>query len=102
MRAARECLAIDAAGSIRASQVIEALSRLVSERGALRALRSSTHSPALAERTTESFNGKLRDECLSLEWFRNRRHYAGSHPEHSLDCASHVQHFPVAAAGADD
>ena len=20
----------------------------------------------------ESFNGKLRDECLSLEWFRNR------------------------------
>ena len=23
--------------------------------------------------TDESFNGKLRDECLSLEWFRSRR-----------------------------
>ncbi len=22
---------------------------------------------------TESFNGKLRDECLSVEWFRSRR-----------------------------
>jgi putative transposase len=22
--------------------------------------------------TTESFNGKFRDECLSLEWFRSR------------------------------
>ena len=22
--------------------------------------------------TTESFNGKLRDECLNMEWFRNR------------------------------
>jgi putative transposase len=22
--------------------------------------------------TAESFNGKFRDECLSLEWFRNR------------------------------
>jgi len=21
---------------------------------------------------TESFNGKFRDECLSMEWFRNR------------------------------
>lgn len=23
--------------------------------------------------TNESFNGKLRDECLNLEWFRHRR-----------------------------
>lgn len=22
--------------------------------------------------TTESFNGKLRDACLNMEWFRNR------------------------------
>lgn len=22
--------------------------------------------------TTESFNGKFRDECLSMEWFRHR------------------------------
>jgi putative transposase len=25
----------------------------------------------------ESFNGKLRDECLSLEWFRSRREAVG-------------------------
>ena len=24
----------------------------------------------------ESFNGKLRDECLNQEWFRNRREAA--------------------------
>src|SRR5690606_34538966 len=45
--------------------------------------------------TTESFNGKLRDECLSLEWFRNRieariviedwrRHYNEVRPHSSL------------------
>ncbi len=27
---------------------------------------------AVTKRTIESFNGKLRDECLTLEWFRNR------------------------------
>lgn len=26
--------------------------------------------------TDESFNGKFRDECLSLEWFRSRREAA--------------------------
>ena len=28
---------------------------------------------ALAERHNESFNGRFRDECLNMEWFRNRR-----------------------------
>jgi putative transposase len=43
----------------------------------------------------ESFNGKFRDECLSLEWFRNRteakiviegrrRHYNEERPHSSL------------------
>jgi len=43
----------------------------------------------------ESFNGKFRDECLSLEWFRNRteakivietwrRHYNEVRPHSSL------------------
>jgi putative transposase len=36
----RECLAIDVAGSIRSGRVLEVLSRLVSERGAPRHLRS--------------------------------------------------------------
>jgi len=76
--------------------VIEVLSRLVSERGAPHYLRSDngpefvSHallawiasqgiSTALIEPgkpwqngVTESFNGKFRDECLSVEWFRSR------------------------------
>jgi len=91
-----ECLAIDVAGSIRSRRVIEVLSKLVSTHGAPRYLRSDNGpefvSSAvlrwLAESdigtaaidpgkpwqngTNESFNGRFRDECLSLEWFRSR------------------------------
>jgi putative transposase len=91
-----ECLAIDVAGSIRSGRVIEVLSRLVSLRGAPAAMRSD-NGPEFISRailawltdagihtalidpgkpwqngTNESFNGKFRDECLSLEWFRSR------------------------------
>jgi len=52
--------------------------------------------------TDESFNGKFRDECLSVEWFRSRReavviieawrrHYNQVRPHSSLD-----YHTPVA------
>lgn len=92
----RESLAIDVAGSIRSNRVIEVLSRLISVRGAPRYLRSDNGpefvSYALLKwitsqgiecalidpgnpwqnGTTESFNGKFRDECLAMEWFRNR------------------------------
>jgi putative transposase len=92
----RECLAIDVAGSIRSVRVIEVLSKLVSVHGAPQYLRSDNGPEFLsrailkwltAERIrtaviepgkpwqngmNESFNGKLRDECLSMEWFRNR------------------------------
>jgi len=92
----RECLAIDVAGSIRSGRVIEVLSRLASEREAPRYLRSDNGpefvSGALLRWATneslgialidpgkpwqngmvESFNGKFRDECLSMEWFRSR------------------------------
>ncbi|NVI21020.1 IS3-like element ISBp1 family transposase, partial [Burkholderia pseudomallei] len=92
----RECLAIDVAGSIRSGRVIEVLSQLVSLHGAPRYLRSD-NGPEFVSRATlkwaaqngmdmalsdpgkpwqngadESFNGKFRDECLSLEWFRTR------------------------------
>ena len=92
----RECLAIDVAGSIRSNRVIEVLSRLVSERGAPRHLRSD-NGPEFVSKSllrwgtgqglgmalidpgkpwqngmVESFNGKFRDECLSMEWFRSR------------------------------
>ena len=92
----RESLAIDVAGSIRSGRLIEVLTRIVSERGAPKYLRSdngpefvskavlkwlleSKIDTALIEPgkpwqngADESFNGKFRDECLSLEWFRNR------------------------------
>jgi putative transposase len=46
--------------------------------------------------TNESFNGKFRDECLSMEWFRNRlearviiedwrQHYNAVRPHSSLN-----------------
>ena len=93
----RECLAIDVAGGIRSKRVIEVLSQLVSVRGAPCYLRSDNGPEFVSHRilewiehsgigsalidpgkpwqngTDESFNGRLRDECLSLEWFRSRR-----------------------------
>jgi putative transposase len=115
----RECLAIDVAGSIRSGRVIDVLSRLVSLHGAPRYLRAD-NGPEFVSRailrwvlasgidtafidpgkpwqngTDESFNGKFRDECLSLEWFRSRaeaavviegwrQHYNAVRPHSSL------------------
>jgi putative transposase len=115
----RESLAIDVAGSIRSGRVIDVLSQLISVRGAPRYLRSDNGpefvSTALLRWArdegidmaiiepgkpwqngcTESFNGKFRDECLSLEWFRSRteakvvievwrKHYNEVRPHSSL------------------
>jgi putative transposase len=91
-----ESLAIDVAGSIRSARVIEVLAQLISVRGAPSYLRSA-NGPEFVSRAllrwaaqnqletalidpgkpwqngvNESFNGKFRDECLSMEWFRNR------------------------------
>jgi putative transposase len=96
----RESLAIDVAGSIRSRRVIDVLARLVSMRGAPRYLRCD-NGPEFVSRallqwvtdegihtafidpgkpwqngTDESFNGRFRDECLSMEWFRSRREAA--------------------------
>ncbi len=35
----------------------------------------------------ESFNGELRDECLSLEWFRSRREAPALHPAQHAELA---------------
>ena len=92
----KEGLAIDVDGRLRSPRVIEVLSRLVSERGAPAFLRSD-NGPEFVSKAllswivaqgigtaliepgkpwqngvAESFNGKFRDECLSLEWFRSR------------------------------
>jgi putative transposase len=115
----KEGLAIDVDGRIRSPRVIDMLSRLVSERGAPLFLRSD-NGPEFVSKAllswivaqgigtaliepgkpwqngvTESFNGKFRDECLSLEWFRSRaeakvvieawrRHYNQVRPHSSL------------------
>ena len=115
----KEGLAIDVDGRIRSPRVIEVLSRLVSTRGAPTFLRSD-NGPEFVSRAmlrwiveqgietaliepgkpwqngvVESFNGKFRDECLSLEWFRSRaeakvvieqwrRHYNAVRPHSSL------------------
>jgi putative transposase len=115
----RRSLAIDVAGSIRSGRVIEVLAQLISVHGAPRYLRSD-NGPEFVARAVlrwlskanietalidpgkpwqnafgESFNGKFRDECLSLEWFRNRtdakivieawrRHYNEIRPHSSL------------------
>lgn len=115
----KEGLAIEVDGRIRSTRVIEVLARLVSERGAPCYLRSDNGpefvSHAILNWVTdqgiatalidpgkpwqngvnESFNGKFRDECLSLEWFRSRaeakvmierwrRHYNEVRPHSSL------------------
>ena len=115
----KEGLAIEVDGRIRSAQVIKVLSRLVSERGAPMHLRSDNGREFLSKAllrwiaaqgintvlidpgkpwqngVNESFNGKFRDECLSLEWFRSRaeakividlwlRHYNTVRPHSSL------------------
>lgn len=115
----RESLAIHVAGSIRSHQVIEVLSKLISLHGAPLYIRSDNGPEFVSTAVTEwikksgistahiepgkpwqngsdeSFNGKLRDECLSMEWFRSRReakvliemwrkHYNAVRPHSSL------------------
>jgi putative transposase len=116
----RKCLAIDVAARIRSARVIDQLSRLISIHGAPRYIRSDNGgefvSKAILKWLTdnrintafidpgkpwqngldESFNGKLRDECLNMEWFRSRteakiiieawrKHYNNERPHSSLD-----------------
>ena len=92
----RECLAIDVAGSIRSARVIEVLTKLVSLHGAPRYMRSDNGPEFVARAIVrwlhqadietayidpgkpwqngadESFNGKFRNEHLSVQWYRHR------------------------------
>ncbi len=115
----RESLAIDVASGIRAARVVEVLARLVSVRGAPRHVRCDNGPEFVSKAllrwmlkegietafidpgkpwqngTNESFNGRFRDECLSMEWFRSRvearavietwrKHYNNVRPHSSL------------------
>jgi len=130
----RECLAIDVAGGIRSGRVIEVLTQLVSVHGAPRSLRSDNGPEFVARAilrwlleaqietalidpgkpwqnaTDESFNGRLRDEYLSLNWLRNRvdakvgieqwrQHYNAVRPHSSLGSLTPLEF--KAAGGAD-
>jgi putative transposase len=129
----RECLAIDVAGGIRSGRVIEVLTQLVSVHGAPRYLRSDNGPEFVAcailrwlhgaqietahidpgkpwqNGTDESFNGKFRDEYLTLQWFRNRvdakvgieqwrRHYNEVRPHSSLGYLTPMEFKATGAA----
>ena len=131
----RECLAIDVAGSIRSGRVIDVLSRLVSLHGAPRHLRSDNGPEFISNAilrwvttegidtafidpgkpwqngTDESFNGRFRDECLAMEWFRSRReavavieawriHYNTVRPHSSLAYLTPIEFRTKHAAAA--
>ena len=87
---------LQSAGRIRSTQVIDQLAKLISVHGAPRYLRSDNGSEFVSRAVLkwlgesnintalidpgkpwqngldESFNGKFRDECLNMEWFRSR------------------------------
>lgn len=91
----RESLAIEVATTIRARGVVQVLERLIAQHGAPAYLRSDNGPEFMAHAVqrwvqgqqiqtayiapgspwqnayAESFNGRLRDECLNMEWFRN-------------------------------
>jgi putative transposase len=133
----RECLAIDVAGSIRSGRVIEVLSKLVSVRGAPKFLRSD-NGPEFVSRAVlrwlldagidtapidpgkpwqnganESFNGKFRDECLGMQWFKNRidakvaiddwrKMYNGVRPHSSLNNLTPLEYVERISTKAPD
>jgi putative transposase len=115
----RESLAIEGETRIRTREVMQVLQHSITQRGAPAYLRSDTGPEFVAQAVQqwvqrqqvqtayiapgspwqngygESFNGRLRDECLNLEWFRNlaeakvvigawRRHYNQERPHSSL------------------
>ncbi len=92
----RECLAVEVDGRINARRVIQVVQRLITQYGAPTFIRSDNGPEFVAQAVktwlavsgiqtayieagkpwqngrNESFNGKLRDECLNVEWFRHR------------------------------
>lgn len=122
----RESLAIETRTSIKSHAVIEVLERLERERGAPAYLRSDNGAEFVANRVQEwlaanhittlyiepgspwqnafgeSFNGRLRDECLNAEWFASareakvviegwRRHYNEERPHSSLNYRTPIE-----------
>ena len=126
----RESLAVETATSIRSGKVLDVLAGLIEERGQPVHLRSDNGPEFVAARVKEwlkvkgiqtlyiepgspwenalgeSFNGRLRDECLNVEWFNNvaearvvlaswRRHYNEERPHSSLDYRTPGEFFAL-------
>lgn len=122
----RESLIIETRTSIKSRAVIEVLESLTRKRGAPTYLRSDNGPEFVAVRVRdwlvtkqigtlyikpgspwqnargESFNGRLRDECLNVEWFNNlreakvvieswRQHYNEERPHSSLHYQTPVE-----------
>jgi len=126
----RESLAVETATSIRSGKVLDVLARLMAERGKPAHLRSDNGPEFVAARVKEwlkmkgtntlyielghpwenavgeSFNGRLRDECLNVEWFSNlaearvvieswRQHYNEERPHSSLEYRTPGEFFAL-------
>jgi putative transposase len=130
----RECLALETDTSMGSSRVVRVLERLIAERGAPRRIRTD-NGPEFTSRAylawslerrielvhirpgkpienalVESFNGRLREECLNMSWFRNlfdarrqieawRDHYNRVRPHSSLDYRTPLEFAALRAAG---
>lgn len=123
----RESLTIETRTSIKSRAVVEVLESLTRERGTPTYLRSDNGPELVANRVRdwlakkqigtlyikpgspwqnargESFNGRLRDECLNVEWFNNlreakvvieswRQHYNEERPHSSLKYQTPVEY----------
>ncbi|MDT4863250.1 IS3 family transposase ISRso16 [compost metagenome] len=116
----RECLAIDVGQSLRGEDVVRVLTAITYERGVPRTIKSDNGSKFISKvldkwtyergveldfsrpgkptdnANVESFNGRLRQECLNASWFMSlddargkieawRQYYNESRPHSSLD-----------------
>jgi putative transposase len=130
----RECLALETDTSMGSLRVVRVLERLIAERGAPQRIRSD-NGPEFTSRAylawslerrielvhirpgkpienalVESFNGRLREECLNMSWFRNlfgarrqieawRDHYNRARPHSALDYRTPHEFAALRAAG---
>lgn len=131
----REALVIEVDKGIKGEQVVEAMSRITTIRGAPKSIRVD-NGPEFVSKALdrwayengvtldfsrpgkptdnafiESFNGRLRDECLNAHWFLSladarakieawRRHYNESRPHTSLGWMTPAEYAAAAAEKA--
>ena len=119
----RECLAVDVGQSLKGEDVVDSLNRICGERGLPRTIKTDNGSEFISKvmdkwayergveldfsrpgkptdnARVESFNGRLRQECLNANWFLSlddamakisawRTYYNESRPHSALDWAT--------------